>query len=74
MNILAEQILKTLCKEYRNFIILLVGYEPAGLTMHPPPRIYFMDVFIMTYMEHTLFNKQKKSAKNTLLSKIKVAI
>ena len=33
-----------------------------------------MDVFIMTYPEHTSFDKQKKSAKNTLLSKIKVAI
>ena len=28
----------------------------------------------MTYLEHTSFNKQKTSAKNTLLSKIKVAI
>ena len=28
----------------------------------------------MTYLEHTSFDKQKKSAKNTLLSKIKVAI
>ena len=33
-----------------------------------------MDVFIMTYLEHTSFDKQKKSGKNTLLSKIKVAI
>ena len=33
-----------------------------------------MDVFIMTYLEDTSFDKQKKSAKNTLLSKIKVAI
>ena len=28
----------------------------------------------MTYLEHTSFNKQKTSAKNTLFSKIKVAI
>ena len=28
----------------------------------------------MTYMEHTSFDKQKKSTKNTLLLKIKVAI
>ena len=28
----------------------------------------------MTYLEHTSFDKQKKSPKNTLLSKIKVAI
>ena len=28
----------------------------------------------MTYLEHTSFDKQKKSAKNTLLSEIKVAI
>ena len=28
----------------------------------------------MTYLEHTSINKQKKSSKNTLLSKIKVAI
>ena len=28
----------------------------------------------MTYLEHTSFDKVKKSAKNTLLSKIKVAI
>ena len=28
----------------------------------------------MTYLEHTSFDKQKKSAKSTLLSKIKVAI
>ena len=25
-------------------------------------RFYFMDVFITTYLEHTLFDKQKKSA------------
>ena len=28
----------------------------------------------MTYLKHTSFDKQKKSAKNILLSKIKVAI
>ena len=33
-----------------------------------------MDVFMWTYLEHTSFDKQKKSAKNTLLLKIKVAI
>ena len=33
-----------------------------------------MDVFIMTCLVHTSFDKKKKSAKNTLLSKIKVAI
>ena len=33
-----------------------------------------MDVFIMTYLEHTWFDEQKKSPKNTLFLKYKVAI
>ena len=33
-----------------------------------------MDAFIMTYLEHTSFDNQKKISKITLLSKIKVAI